>query len=1329
MQNTNERNLAPLPSLPSILHFPPVQKGNANASQAISKSQKDASRSLNTYIPPGATILKPSLSAITPNTTEVNYISRSGQISNNGEVIKEKKPMIIKRKKVSVNNALIDDNTPKYVSNEKQSCTNVAGSKRNHTIEHLGKPIKRTKVDERSSTSNNNSGLQQIDIFAPDLSCNTAKSGSTNSKSTQENISCSICECTFVTKKSMKYHLIDKHLLSSTIRKIKSNSPYNCTKCKKKFEPPDTAHQFTKHFYQSHLEDQLKENDHFSEKPECNLRTKSKAPKKDQESIETSTAKHRSSQATPSTDVSKILKSGSNDDECPSDSSSADSEVLPPSRIRKTIHRSLKTNNSFQNNISKQHNTSVSSARQRMRDNWQKTSIDSQNYEVESLSKRIKEMEAHYEEEIRLKAEEFERWITQKENSMETEKNTRKGVEQRLEQAQVDIVGLEKQLEQQQQSYNRLEEMLVEKHTVNHQLTNEKKDVERSLANSKEELEDSNKNLATKEDEFKEVHKKLDDQSDQVSDLESTIGEKDDELKELNKSKEWLKNDYEKQLARVQKQLDSNKDKVTKLNEEKKNKTKEIKEATLSLKERDEKIIKLCKENGKLALEIATQKLPIDESAEILEPCKSFNTLASSDGKQLNKNCQKCGEQDKQNKSLLDSLDRLQKIMEGHITVIEDKNKTIAELNSKCEDSENNLDQALQTLHELKNAVKQKKDSQKQIKQLQTTLRDWENRQYTNVKLISGLEKKNTELEKKIKFFEENDTGSEDLLYTYTTKIKKIEKDTKTWKEKCDKSDKELAETNSRLKSRDEEVASLKSKIVTFETKVLELERAVRKGATLPEKEVQQLALQVENKAGEIKHLRKHLDTLKIQFARENEHHENDLAKAKETSDQFEMDYSKSLQKVEEFKKILSDAEQSILNQDSQICCYKDALNEQTVSKLKKWLEQSKTEHQIEGAAKVIDDLSEAVTKVTSGTCYNINEQSYLVKSEPVDDADESINSNNRIIINPVSGHDVYIKSNSSSPLKQISPVNTEKQIILNVPNMCDVATSDNVSSKVFQNSSPNLMEQEGSTKVKQEPGIVSSSVTTCFSSQAGSLAPIFTKQSQFDSSTQISNQSQPNTFVVSRITNPHVLPYRGINQQTSSAAEAIQAIRHPIPKQGLFQNTPKQQQSQGFVESTFPIHRTVPVISSKDDCSESEEEESDTCLDDFFPQTDPLSGLTFSPKCHSNVTNIIQTKKGSTPKPSTSINIVKRSPPTKLEDVTGKYAADEEESYACGICNQFDPPLQTEMGNNKSATRYTTEWVGCDCERWFHKPCTKMKKFMKSFSCKSVKMKCLNAK
>ena len=1087
--------------------------------------------------------------------------------------------------------------------------------------------------------------------------------------------------------------------------------------------------------------------------------TKNKSATSVRDTREVSKDKQHSSQASPSTDVLKNRKSESRAHDgidCPSDSSSADSEVLPPSRTRRTIHIPSKSStNNCSHILSRSSTTPVSGARQRMRDNWQKTSIDSQNYEIELLNKRIKELETANEEEMRLKAEEFERWITQKENSLETEKNMRKDVEQNLEQAQVDIVGLQKQLEQQQQSYKNLEEILVEKHNTNHQLTNEKKDVERSLANAKEEIEDSNKIVARKDDEIKDVKKQYEDQVDQVNDLESTISEKDDKIKELHQSKEWLKNDHDKQLARLQKQLEFNKDKGTKLNDEKKHKIKELKEANSELKNKNEQISKLSKENDELALEIAKQKSTLEESVARSERNKLEDVSNSADHEsQLKKNMQRCEDLEKQNKSLLDSLDRLQKIMEGHITVIEDKNKTIGELTSKYEDSENNLDQALQTLNDLKDAEKHRKDSQKQVKQLQTTLREWENRQFTNVKLISGFEKKNAELEKKVKNFEENNTGSEELLYEYSSKIKKLEKETKTLKEKGDKSDKELAETNSRLSSRAEEVFSLKAKTSTLEVRIRELEREVRKGQTMPDAEVKQLVTQIENKDLELKHLRKALENLKLQLKRTSDHYQNELAAAKKTSDQFEMDYSKALQKVEEFKKILNDAEQSILNKDNQLNCYKDAINDENIADLKHLLQESKNQTELAKAGKVVDSLSNAVMKISTGIFYDLNER-FLVKSEPVDDVEESLGINDTGISNAVSANDGVTKKQPLSPVKKMSQVSTEKQIILNVPSMSDMVVSATEKNNIIDESTDTLSIR-GITTVKQEPGMASSTITTRLSSQAALAGGLHSSNSSQpptqpalypNTTTQVSNfnpSPQPNTFVVSRISNPYVLSSPTLNQQTSSsAAKAIQAIKHPIPQQGLFQTNPNQQpQVQGLVESTFSMH-TLPIINNKmrkhdidiendvddigakDDTTESEE--SDTGLDDFFPQNDPMSGLSFAPKSEVTFSDIHQKgQKASNPKPSTSMNNFKRSPVSKLEDFTGKYAADEEESYTCGICNQFDPPLQPERTKDQSVTRYTTEWVGCDCERWFHKPCTKMKKFMKSFSCKSVKMKCL---
>ena len=76
-----------------------------------------------------------------------------------------------------------------------------------------------------------------------------------------------------------------------------------------------------------------------------------------------------------------------------------------------------------------------------------------------------------------------------------------------------------------------------------------------------------------------------------------------------------------------------------------------------------------------------------------------------------------------------------------------------------------------------------------------------------------------------------------------------------------------------------------------------------------------------------------------------------------------------------------------------------------------------------------------------------------------------------------------------------------------------------------------------------------------------------------------------------------------------------------------------------------------------------------------------------------------------------------------KIEDVTGRYSKGEELA-ACGICEMLDPPIDPDNLNPEE----TTEWVGCDCLRWFHKGCTKLAKFTEKFSCKSVRMRCQEA-
>jgi len=60
--------------------------------------------------------------------------------------------------------------------------------------------------------------------------------------------------------------------------------------------------------------------------------------------------------------------------------------------------------------------------------------------------------------------------------------------------------------------------------------------------------------------------------------------------------------------------------------------------------------------------------------------------------------------------------------------------------------------------------------------------------------------------------------------------------------------------------------------------------------------------------------------------------------------------------------------------------------------------------------------------------------------------------------------------------------------------------------------------------------------------------------------------------------------------------------------------------------------------------------------------------------------------------------------------------------TWVCAICGQYDPILP----GGSSRDGDTTEWIGCDCNRWFHKFCTRLKEVDDSFSCKNVHKICL---
>ena len=71
----------------------------------------------------------------------------------------------------------------------------------------------------------------------------------------------------------------------------------------------------------------------------------------------------------------------------------------------------------------------------------------------------------------------------------------------------------------------------------------------------------------------------------------------------------------------------------------------------------------------------------------------------------------------------------------------------------------------------------------------------------------------------------------------------------------------------------------------------------------------------------------------------------------------------------------------------------------------------------------------------------------------------------------------------------------------------------------------------------------------------------------------------------------------------------------------------------------------------------------------------------------------------------------------------TGFHDMARVETWVCAICKQYDPILEPGTDPENAPT---TEWIGCDCNRWYHQHCTKLDKIDDSFSCVQVKLKCL---
>ena len=97
--------------------------------------------------------------------------------------------------------------------------------------------------------------------------------------------------------------------------------------------------------------------------------------------------------------------------------------------------------------------------------------------------------------------------------------------------------------------------------------------------------------------------------------------------------------------------------------------------------------------------------------------------------------------------------------------------------------------------------------------------------------------------------------------------------------------------------------------------------------------------------------------------------------------------------------------------------------------------------------------------------------------------------------------------------------------------------------------------------------------------------------------------------------------------------------------------------------------------------------------------------------------------KKKKSKKGRNSLNLNISLPEEVQEEPTGFHDLDDVETWVCAICQCYDPVIKNPRDKE---LLMTTEWIGCDCNRWYHKYCTKLKHIDDSFSCKQLKKECL---
>ena len=434
------------------------------------------------------------------------------------------------------------------------------------------------------------------------------------------------------------------------------------------------------------------------------------------------------------------------------------------------------------------------------------------------------------------------------------------------------VSDLQAQLELVHDNFSRVEETLSKKNKELMDLTLLKEQADQEIQEKETERINSYEELYNKEKEVEGLQEKLKETVEELELVKNNLTSEEKKYSKLCEDFESVSSNLSKTEKEVQKKL------------------KELEKKNKEILKINEELKSLIPETSGLKMKISKEKGALRSTKIIISP---------------------------EMQALIDEKNSLSEILVAVQTSTETEicqfKKIIKDLNRK--NSEN-----LKT----KELEKEKKELLKKIKVLESTLSNWESRQFTNVKLISGLEKERDALQQKLKEMKDGNLTHEDQLYWKDVAIKNGEKEIKQLKVGEEEKIKEISELQKKFSETRSDLEGWKRKFEDLESKT-----SASTSESVSTEKYEELKNDLGNRINEIKHLKITLNQRLLEYSRVKSTallQKAEMERLMKENGSLESEYSEVITNLETMKNIRKDLDRQVLAKNKEIRELKDTL-------------------------------------------------------------------------------------------------------------------------------------------------------------------------------------------------------------------------------------------------------------------------------------------------------------------------------------------------------------------------------------------------------------------